>query len=172
LAVDQNADDRKFKATVAQTVTLEVPIKQAQRIVLAAAVGTMSLVLRSAGDTDENAPERVSLTDLGLAPADPAPSAKTDTPAVASAPAPPPAAPAPVTRSLMPAAAPASPPPTSAWSLSSIFGTTPGAPVAKPAPEPKTVVIGVARGVDRKEYRVPAADASGAAIRPAGAAAN
>jgi pilus assembly protein CpaB len=150
LGVDQSADDRKFKAAVAQTVTLEVPIRQAQRILLGASIGTLSLVLRGAGDLADSDNDRVSLADLGLgAPAQPAP---------------PPAATAPVaapTRAITPAAAPSSPAPsTPGWSLTGLFGGgqsgNPGA--APPKPEPKTVTIGVSRGLDRKEYRVPAQD--------------
>jgi hypothetical protein len=44
--------------------------------------------------------------------------------------------------------------------LTGLFGGgqsgNPGA--ASPKPEPKTVTIGVSRGLDRKEYRVPAQD--------------
>ena len=50
LAVDQQADARSEKAAVAKAVTLEVDETDAQKLSLAAAVGTMSLLLRKAGE--------------------------------------------------------------------------------------------------------------------------
>jgi pilus assembly protein CpaB len=64
LAVDQSADERSSKPSVAKAVTLEVDTIAAQKVWLAASVGNLSLLLRKAG---ENAPERtrrVTLDDL------------------------------------------------------------------------------------------------------------
>ena len=71
LAVDQQADARAEKAAVAKAVTLEVSETDAQKLSLAAAVGTMSLLLRKAGETDETRPLRVTLTDLWKAQSQP-----------------------------------------------------------------------------------------------------
>ncbi len=64
LAVDQQADARSEKAAVAKAVTLEVDETDAQKLSLAAAVGTMSLLLRKAGEAGERQPLRVTLNDL------------------------------------------------------------------------------------------------------------
>ena len=71
LAVDQQADARTEKAAVVKAVTLEVSETDAQKLSLAAAVGTMSLLLRKAGETDETRPLRVTLTDLWKASSQP-----------------------------------------------------------------------------------------------------
>lgn len=65
LAVDQNADDRLFKASVAKSVTLEVDTVQAQKVWLASSVGSLSLLLRKAGETAETKTRKVTLNDLG-----------------------------------------------------------------------------------------------------------
>lgn len=68
LAVDQSADARAEKAAVVvKAVTLEVDVTDAQRLALASAVGTLSLLLRKAGEVGEATSERVTLTDLGKA---------------------------------------------------------------------------------------------------------
>ena len=64
LAVDQLADERSEKPSVAKAVTLEVDQASAQKVALAATVGTLSLVLRKAGDTVANDPRRITLSDL------------------------------------------------------------------------------------------------------------
>lgn len=64
LAVDQTTDDRTAKPTLAKTVTIEVDMKQAQKIALATSVGTLSLALRSAGSMEANRVGRVSIDDL------------------------------------------------------------------------------------------------------------
>src|SRR5262249_15759629 len=51
LAVDQTADERAAKATVAKSVTLEVDTVDAQKLWLASSVGSLSLLLRKAGET-------------------------------------------------------------------------------------------------------------------------
>ena len=64
LAVDQSADQRSFKAAVAKSVTLEVDTVQAQKVWLAASVGSLSLLLRKAGETAETRTRKVTLKDL------------------------------------------------------------------------------------------------------------
>jgi pilus assembly protein CpaB len=65
LAVDQTADDRAAKATVAKSVTLEVDTIEAQKLWLASSVGSLSLLLRKAGETAEIKTRKVTLNDLG-----------------------------------------------------------------------------------------------------------
>jgi pilus assembly protein CpaB len=67
LAVDQTADQRADKPSVVKAVTLEVDVTSAQKLALSASVGTLSLVLRKAGEIDADATRRVTLTDLGNA---------------------------------------------------------------------------------------------------------
>ncbi|WP_137700744.1 Flp pilus assembly protein CpaB [Marimonas lutisalis] len=64
LAIDQIADDRKDKPSVVRTVTFEVNTQEAQKLVLAANVGTLSLALRNVASTDVDPMERVTLNDL------------------------------------------------------------------------------------------------------------
>jgi len=65
LAIDQSADERQSKATVAKSVTLEVDTVEAQKVWLASSVGTLSLLLRKAGETAEVTTRRIMLKDLG-----------------------------------------------------------------------------------------------------------
>jgi pilus assembly protein CpaB len=65
LAVDQSADERNAKAAVAKSVTLEVTTVEAQKIWLASSVGSLSLLLRKAGETGETQTRKVTLNDLG-----------------------------------------------------------------------------------------------------------
>ncbi|MGQ0444334.1 MAG: Flp pilus assembly protein CpaB [Beijerinckiaceae bacterium] len=65
LATGQNANDRQDKQTVVATVTVEVSTEQAQKLILAESVGTLSLVLRQAGDAKPVAVRRITLTDIG-----------------------------------------------------------------------------------------------------------
>ena len=65
LAVDQVADDRAAKATVAKSVTLEVDTIEAQKLWLSSSVGSLSLLLRKAGETAETKTRKVTLNDLG-----------------------------------------------------------------------------------------------------------
>jgi pilus assembly protein CpaB len=67
LAIDQLADARAEKPTVAKAVTLEVNVTNAQKLALASAAGTLSLLLRKAGELAEGTSRRVTLTDLGRA---------------------------------------------------------------------------------------------------------
>jgi pilus assembly protein CpaB len=64
LAIDQVADERDTKAKVAKSVTLEVNTYNAQRLWLASSVGSLSLLLRQAGDTSRFNPRKVTLKDL------------------------------------------------------------------------------------------------------------
>lgn len=64
LAVDQVADESTTKAKVAKSVTLEVNTIEAQKLWLASSVGSLSLLLRQAGDTTEHQTRQISLKDL------------------------------------------------------------------------------------------------------------
>jgi pilus assembly protein CpaB len=64
LAVDQSADERADKPAVVKAVTLEVDQVGAQRLSLAATVGSLSLMLRKAGETTADKPRRITLDDL------------------------------------------------------------------------------------------------------------
>jgi pilus assembly protein CpaB len=64
LAVDQSADERSDKAVVAKAVTLEVATAAAQKLWLASSVGSLSLLLRKAGETTSESTKRVTLSDL------------------------------------------------------------------------------------------------------------
>jgi pilus assembly protein CpaB len=65
LAIDQIADERAIKATVAKSVTLEVDTVDAQKLSLASTVGNLSLLLRKAGDSDDRQTRKITLKDLG-----------------------------------------------------------------------------------------------------------
>src|SRR5438477_8813942 len=67
LAVDQIADDSTDKPAVVKAVTLEVDTVAAQKLSLASSVGSLSLVLRKAGEAEVEGTRRVSVTDLGNA---------------------------------------------------------------------------------------------------------
>ncbi|MFN3658220.1 MAG: Flp pilus assembly protein CpaB [Pseudolabrys sp.] len=64
LAVDQSADERAAKASVAKSVTLEVDMVDAQKIWLASSVGNLSLLLRKAGETAQAPTRKITLDDL------------------------------------------------------------------------------------------------------------
>lgn len=64
LAVDQTADDRKDKPTVARAVTVEVTTADAQKLTLAAQVAQLSLALRQAANDRGEVTQRVTLSDL------------------------------------------------------------------------------------------------------------
>jgi pilus assembly protein CpaB len=79
LAVDQTADERNDKPSVAKAVTLEVETAAAQKLALAASIGTLSLMLRKAGEATAETTRRITLSDLirsELAAPTPAPKAK------------------------------------------------------------------------------------------------
>lgn len=67
LAIDQLAGERQEKAQVAKAVTLEVTREQGQKLILAAGAGSLSLILRQAGQAEGESPRRVTLEDLGQA---------------------------------------------------------------------------------------------------------
>lgn len=67
LAIDQLADERMDKPSVVKAVTLEVDVTGGQKLALASLVGTLSLMLRKAGETAEASPRRITLADLGRA---------------------------------------------------------------------------------------------------------
>jgi len=64
LAIDQTADERNDKPSVAKAVTLEVETTAAQKLALAASVGTLSLMLRKAGEVTAEMTRRITLSDL------------------------------------------------------------------------------------------------------------
>jgi pilus assembly protein CpaB len=65
LAIDQTADERNEKPAVAKAVTLEVDTSSAQKLALAASVGTLSLMLRKAGEATAESTRVITLGDLG-----------------------------------------------------------------------------------------------------------
>jgi pilus assembly protein CpaB len=75
LAVDQIADERADKAAVVKAVTLEVNVTDGQKVALAATVGTLSLLLRKAGETVDADTRRVTTVDLGK-PSEPVPNSR------------------------------------------------------------------------------------------------
>ena len=64
LAIDQSADERSTKALIPKSVTLEVDTLEAQKVSLAATVGSLSLLLRQAGDTSDVRTRKITLKDL------------------------------------------------------------------------------------------------------------
>jgi pilus assembly protein CpaB len=64
LAIDQLADERSDKPSVAKAVTLEVDIAGAQKLALASQIGTLALALRKAGDAEPTASRPITLADL------------------------------------------------------------------------------------------------------------
>ena len=64
LAIDQSADQRTANPAVAKSATLEVDTVGAQKLGLAGSIGTLSLLLRKAGETSSEKPLRVTLKDL------------------------------------------------------------------------------------------------------------
>jgi pilus assembly protein CpaB len=64
LAIDQFADERSDKPSVVKAVTLEVDINAAQKVALSASIGSLSLILRKAGEAASEATRRVTVLDL------------------------------------------------------------------------------------------------------------
>lgn len=64
LAIDQVADERTASAAVAKSVTLEVDTTGAQKLGLAGSIGTLSLLLRKAGETASEKSLSVTIKDL------------------------------------------------------------------------------------------------------------
>lgn len=67
LAVDQLADERSEKPSIAKAVTVEVETLGAQKLSLASQIGSLSLALRKAGETEPVATRLISLADLSAA---------------------------------------------------------------------------------------------------------
>ncbi len=67
LAIDQLADERTDKPSVVKAVTLEVNVTDGERVSLASTVGTLSLLLRKAGELVDADARRVTSADLGKA---------------------------------------------------------------------------------------------------------
>jgi pilus assembly protein CpaB len=64
LAVDQVADERASNTTVPKSVTVEVDMAAGQKLGLAASIGTLSLLLRKAGESTSANAARVTIKDL------------------------------------------------------------------------------------------------------------
>jgi pilus assembly protein CpaB len=64
LAIDQLADERADKPSIAKAVTLEVDIGGAQKLSLAGQIGSLSLALRKAGDSEPVNSHPITLADL------------------------------------------------------------------------------------------------------------
>ncbi len=65
LAIDQLADEKADKPSVVKAVTLEVKVTDGERVALASTVGTLSLLLRKAGDVADDDSRLVTTADLG-----------------------------------------------------------------------------------------------------------
>jgi pilus assembly protein CpaB len=65
LATDQIANERQEGPAVAKAVTIEVNTEQAQKLVLAQGIGSLSLILRQPDAVAETSSRRVTLADLG-----------------------------------------------------------------------------------------------------------
>ena len=91
IAVDQIASQQKDNAVVAKAVTLEVTPYEAQKISLATNIGTLSLILRKAGDANVVANSRVTEIDLSDEPRRAPPPAPAPVKIEAPPPPPPPA---------------------------------------------------------------------------------
>jgi pilus assembly protein CpaB len=64
LAVDQIADERAEKPSIAKAVTLEVEVTAAQKLALASTIGTLSLALRKAGEATPSNTRRITVSDF------------------------------------------------------------------------------------------------------------
>jgi pilus assembly protein CpaB len=65
LAIDQLADERTEKPSIAKAVTLEVNSIDGEKLALATAMGSLSLMLRKAGDLGDEVTRRITAADLG-----------------------------------------------------------------------------------------------------------
>ncbi len=65
LAVDQRSRSETDKPVIANTVTVQVTTRQAQKLALAASIGKLSLMLRPFGAPDSEKVQRITLNDLG-----------------------------------------------------------------------------------------------------------
>ena len=92
LAIDQVTGERTEQPIIAKAVTLEVNVEDAQKILLAANIGRLSLILRQPTGASNDPVQRVTAQDLGDTPTLPKPIiTPLPTPAVV-APSPPPIA--------------------------------------------------------------------------------
>lgn len=66
LGIDQQASEDQQEPRVVRAVTIAVTPSQAQKVVLASAVGTINLALRNRGDADPSSTSRITLADLGI----------------------------------------------------------------------------------------------------------
>jgi pilus assembly protein CpaB len=64
LGIDQQADDKTDKPTVAKTLTLEVSPDDAQKLTLASSIGNLSVSLRNYADPAPVAARRLTIGDL------------------------------------------------------------------------------------------------------------
>ena len=64
LAIDQVADERADKPSIAKAVTLEADTVGAQKLGLAGTIGTLSLMLRKAGEASGEKSRQVGIKDL------------------------------------------------------------------------------------------------------------
>jgi pilus assembly protein CpaB len=65
LAIGQLADDRTDKPSIVRAVTIEVTANGAQKVALAAKTGTLSMMLRRAGETASLATRRLAASEIG-----------------------------------------------------------------------------------------------------------
>jgi pilus assembly protein CpaB len=126
LAIDQMAGERQERPTVAKAVTVEVSPDQALRILLAANVGKLSLILRQPAEVEMAPDAKVTDHDLFGGDAPPAPA-----PAAAENPIPEP-------------------------TLSQVSYVLPPQPALRPPPppEPATRTVTVVRSVKSEQYEV------------------
>lgn len=66
LGIDQRSDEQNNKPDVVKAVTLEVTAEQAQKLTLAARVGSLSLALRDVSNVELAPIKPVTLKDLGI----------------------------------------------------------------------------------------------------------
>jgi pilus assembly protein CpaB len=66
LGIDQRSEQQNNQPAVVKAVTIEVTTEQAQKITLAARVGTLSLALRDVSNVELTPVKPVSLKDLGI----------------------------------------------------------------------------------------------------------
>lgn len=66
LGIDQIASEDQDKPRVVRAITIAVTPTQAQKVVLATSVGSLTLALRNRGDADPAQATRITLADLGI----------------------------------------------------------------------------------------------------------
>lgn len=64
LAIDQIADERKDQPSVVRTVTFEVSTEEAQKLTLAASIGTLSLALRNVVSSEVDNTKKITVDGL------------------------------------------------------------------------------------------------------------